>query len=78
MIISFTSEPILKSLDSTQDCFKASWSLHKSVHSKAKLASPGTANPQQQNSDSHGEGWSYCLRKGQSRAPKMPYFDWTG
>ncbi|XP_028754180.1 methionine aminopeptidase 1A [Neltuma alba] len=62
----------------TQDCFKSSWSSHKSVHLKAKLTSRGTGNPQQQNSDSHGEEWLYCLRKGQARIPKMPHFDWTG
>ncbi|KAM7260772.1 hypothetical protein ACFE04_026247 [Oxalis oulophora] len=56
----------------TQDCFKAAWTSHKSVHLKAKLSD---ANP---NSDLVNDGWLYCTRKGQSRTPKLPYFDWTG
>jgi len=40
---------------------------------KAKLSSPDT-----QNSGSPGEGWLYCLKRGQARTPKLPYFDWTG
>ncbi|XP_008232609.1 PREDICTED: methionine aminopeptidase 1A [Prunus mume] len=55
----------------TQDCFKASWSSHKSVHLKAKPSEPGTGTPDNQ-------GWLYCLKKGQARTPKLPYFDWTG
>ncbi|KAG5069377.1 hypothetical protein JHK85_001754 [Glycine max] len=57
----------------SQDCFKSSWSSHKSVHLKAKLSPPGT-----QNSDSLDEGWLYCLKRGQARTPKLPHFDWTG
>ena len=64
--------------NSTQDCFKASWSSHKSVHLKAKLASLGAGNPGEQNSDAVNEGWLYCLRKGHARTPKIPHFDWTG
>ncbi|XP_021911709.1 methionine aminopeptidase 1A-like [Carica papaya] len=62
----------------TQDCFKASWSSHKSVHLKAKQFALGTGPLAEQNSDSVTEGWLYCLRKGQSRTPKFPHFDWTG
>ncbi|XP_040368063.1 uncharacterized protein LOC112175172 isoform X2 [Rosa chinensis] len=54
----------------TQDCFKASWSLHKSVHLKAKQSNRA-GNPE-------NEGWQYCMKKGQGRTPKLPYFDWTG
>ncbi|TVU32061.1 hypothetical protein EJB05_23779 [Eragrostis curvula] len=49
----------------TQDCFKAAWSSHKSVHKKL--------DPQQL-----PEGWGYCLRKGRSRTLKLPAFGWTG
>ncbi|KAI3444708.1 hypothetical protein Pfo_001373 [Paulownia fortunei] len=62
----------------SQDCFKASWSSHKSVHLKAKLSSPGPENPGEQNSGLPNDGWLYCLRKGQARTPKLPHFDWTG
>ncbi|XP_056174083.1 methionine aminopeptidase 1A isoform X2 [Syzygium oleosum] len=55
----------------TQECFKASWSSHKSVHLKAKLCTLGTA-------ETLGDGWLYCLKKGQGRTPKLPHFDWTG
>jgi hypothetical protein len=65
-------------LNSTQDCFKASWSSHKSVHLKAKLSSLGTGTPLEQNSGLLDEGWLYCLKKGQARTPKLPHFDWTG
>lgn len=65
-------------LNSTQDCFKASWSSHKSVHLKAKLSSLGTGTPLEQNSGLLDEGWQYCLKKGQARTPKLPHFDWTG
>ncbi|KAJ0111902.1 hypothetical protein Patl1_00237 [Pistacia atlantica] len=58
----------------TQDCFKASWSSHKSVHLKAKLLGTGTPG----GSDGANEGWLYCLKKGQGRTPKLPHFDWTG
>jgi hypothetical protein len=71
ILISFIYlKPILISFDSSQECFKSSWSSHKSVHLKAKL---GT-----QNSDSLGEGWLYCSKRGQGRTPKLPHFDWTG
>ncbi|KAJ6675530.1 METHIONINE AMINOPEPTIDASE 1 [Salix viminalis] len=53
----------------SQDCFKASWSSHKSVHMKAK---------EEENSDGSREGWLYCTKRGQSRSPKLPHFDWTG
>ncbi|KAF3664361.1 Methionine aminopeptidase 1 [Capsicum annuum] len=62
----------------TQDCFKASWSSHKSVHLKAKLSSLATETPSEQNAASPSDGWLYCLRKGQARTPKIPHFDWTG
>ncbi|XP_050154283.1 methionine aminopeptidase 1A-like [Malus sylvestris] len=55
----------------TQDCFKASWNSHKSVHLKAKSSEAGSGTPEE-------EGWLYCLRKGQARTAKLPYFDWTG
>ncbi|KAM7508769.1 hypothetical protein LguiA_019222 [Lonicera macranthoides] len=54
----------------TQDCFKASWSSHKSVHLKAKLSSL--------DSSTASDDWLYCLRKGQTRSAKLPHFDWTG
>ncbi|KAJ8900240.1 hypothetical protein K2173_024880 [Erythroxylum novogranatense] len=62
----------------TQDCFKASWSSHKSGHLKAKLSTLGTDTQSEQKSDVLNEGWLYCLRKGQARSPKLPHFDWTG
>jgi hypothetical protein len=65
-------------LNSTQDCFKASWSSHKSVHLKAKLSSLGTDTPREKNSDLLDEGWLYCLKKGQARTAKLPHFDWAG
>ncbi|KAK4804488.1 hypothetical protein SAY86_004305 [Trapa natans] len=61
-----------------QDCFKASWSSHKSVHLKAKLSSTGTGVPDGQNSESISDGWLYCIKKGQARTPKLPHFDWKG
>jgi methionyl aminopeptidase len=57
----------------TQECFKAAWSSHKSVHVKAQLSSIGD-----QNSDLISQGWLYCVKKGQARTPKLPHFDWTG
>ncbi|CAL1411862.1 unnamed protein product [Linum trigynum] len=60
----------------TQDCFKASWSTHKSVHLKAKLSSIGTGTDDVKSN--LPEGWLYCLRKGQGRTSKLPQFDWTG
>ncbi|KAL3829558.1 hypothetical protein ACJIZ3_018360 [Penstemon smallii] len=62
----------------TQDCFKISWSSHKSVHLKANISSPVSENPAEQNSSSATDGWLYCLRNGQSRAQTLPHFDWTG
>ncbi|KAF2315377.1 hypothetical protein GH714_039063 [Hevea brasiliensis] len=62
----------------TQDCFKACWSSHKSVHVKAKLSSLGTGSTGEQDLGVLNEGWQYCLRRGQSRTPKLPHFDWTG
>ncbi|KAF5953034.1 hypothetical protein HYC85_010978 [Camellia sinensis] len=62
----------------TQDCFKSSWSSHKSVHLKAKLSALGLGSPGEQNSASPNDGWLYCLKKGQARTPKLPHFDWTG
>ncbi|XP_047951402.1 methionine aminopeptidase 1A-like isoform X2 [Salvia hispanica] len=61
----------------SQDCFKASWSSHKSVHSNSN-SSPASENSSERNSGLPNDGWLYCMRKGQSRTPKMPYFDWTG
>lgn len=57
---------------SSQDCFKVAWSSHKSVHAKLATAASDVSSEQ---SD---EGWQYCLRKGQMRTSKLPYFDWTG
>ncbi|XP_057807372.1 methionine aminopeptidase 1A-like isoform X2 [Salvia miltiorrhiza] len=62
----------------SQECFKASWSSHKSVHSNAKSSSPAPENSSEQNSGLRNDGWLYCLRKGQARTPKLPHFDWTG
>ncbi|KAF2303473.1 hypothetical protein GH714_018695 [Hevea brasiliensis] len=62
----------------TQDCFKASWSSHKSVHLKAKLFSFGTGSPGEQDLGGLNEGWLYCLQRGQTPTPKLPLFDWTG
>ncbi|CAL5398007.1 unnamed protein product [Camellia sinensis] len=62
----------------TQECFKASWSSHKSVHLKAKLSSFGPSTRGEQNLASSNDGWLYCLKKGQARTPKLPHFDWTG
>ncbi|OVA02997.1 Peptidase M24 [Macleaya cordata] len=62
----------------TQDCFKASWSSHKSVHLKAKLSTTRTGTPDETISGSINEGWLYCLKKGQARTPTLPHFDWTG
>ncbi|KAK1376325.1 Methionine aminopeptidase [Heracleum sosnowskyi] len=61
----------------TQDCFKASWSSHKSVHFKAKASMLKSNIAGEQNSKTPDD-WLYCLRKGQSRTTKLPRFDWTG
>lgn len=65
-------------LNSTQDCFKAAWSSHKSVHLKVKLSALAAGAPGEQKTDGANEGWLYCLKKGQARTSKLPYFDWTG
>ncbi|XP_042503796.1 methionine aminopeptidase 1A-like [Macadamia integrifolia] len=62
----------------TQDCFKVSWSSHKSLHLKAKLSTVSAVTPEEQSSTLPNEGWLYCLKKGQARAAKLPHFDWTG
>ncbi|KAG9452419.1 hypothetical protein H6P81_005323 [Aristolochia fimbriata] len=62
----------------TQDCFKASWSSHKSVHVKPKLSALVASTPDEQNAAALNNGWLYCLKKGQSRTSKLPHFDWTG
>jgi methionyl aminopeptidase len=49
----------------TQDCFKAAWSSHKSVHPKP-------------NAQQSPEGWKYCLKKGRARSLQLPRFEWTG
>lgn len=64
--------------NSTQDCFKAAWSSHKSVHVKAQLSSIANSLPGDQNSDLISQGWLYCVKKGQARTAKLPHFDWTG
>ncbi|XP_020576321.1 methionine aminopeptidase 1A isoform X1 [Phalaenopsis equestris] len=56
----------------SQDCFKASWSSHKSVHVKLKGDVALT------NSDELQKSWLYCLKKGQARTARPPLFDWTG
>ncbi|KAL3643781.1 Eukaryotic translation initiation factor 3 subunit I [Castilleja foliolosa] len=61
----------------SQDCFKASWDFHKSVHLKANLSSPAPENHGEQNSGSPNDGWLYCLKKGQPRTSNIPHFDWT-
>ncbi|KAH7863851.1 hypothetical protein Vadar_022731 [Vaccinium darrowii] len=65
-------------LTSSQDCFKSSWSTHKSVHLKEKLSALGIGSSGEQNSASPNDGWLYCIKKGQARTPKLPHFDWTG
>ncbi|KAJ8447330.1 hypothetical protein Cgig2_013107 [Carnegiea gigantea] len=62
------------STKSSQDCFKASWSSHKSVHLKAKASLLETDVARDKNT----EGWLYCLRKGQARTSTQPHFEWTG
>ncbi|XP_057980012.1 methionine aminopeptidase 1A isoform X2 [Malania oleifera] len=62
----------------TQDCFKVSWSSHKSVHLQPKLSSLRSDNLDDQNSALLTGDWLYCLKKGQARTSKLPHFDWTG
>lgn len=69
---------LLLLINSTQDCFKAAWSSHKSVHVKAQLSSIANSLPGDQNSDLVSQGWLYCVRRGQGRTHKLPHFDWTG
>lgn len=58
---------------STQDCFRTSWSSHKLVHPKSKLANVRSAHSEQSQ-----DGWLYCLKSGQARTSKLPHFGWTG
>lgn len=62
----------------TQECFKASWSSHKTVHLKSKLSQLTASTPDEQNSAALNDDWLYCLKKGQARTSKLPNFDWTG
>ncbi|XP_058084986.1 methionine aminopeptidase 1A-like [Magnolia sinica] len=62
----------------SQDCFKASWSSHKTVHLKSKLSRLTASTPDEQISAALNEGWLYCLKKGQARTSKLPHFYWTG
>ncbi|CAL9038049.1 unnamed protein product [Musa banksii] len=57
----------------TQDCFRISWSSHKLVHPKSKLANVRSAHSEQSL-----DGWLYCLKNGQARTSKLPHFGWTG
>ncbi|XP_047093590.1 methionine aminopeptidase 1A-like [Lolium rigidum] len=52
----------------SQDCFKAAWASHKSVHTKIDALT----------SQLSLEGWKYCLKKGRTRTLELPRFDWTG
>ncbi|CAI7803005.1 unnamed protein product [Closterium sp. NIES-53] len=73
---------------SSQECFKASWADHKALH-KAPPAGEGAgagavavvaagAGEGDEVAPYLQQGWLYVLRKGQTRAAKMPPFDWTG
>jgi len=62
----------------SQDCFKATWSSHKSVHTEARLPALRADSPEEQISAALSRGWLYCLKKGQSRTSRLPYFDWLG
>jgi len=63
----------------SQECFKEAWSSHKAVHSQAIQKHVVDGNGvQDQHSGALAQGWMYCIRKGQSRSPQMPAFDWTG
>ncbi|RWR87511.1 methionine aminopeptidase 1A [Cinnamomum micranthum f. kanehirae] len=62
----------------TQECFKASWNSHKTVHLKSKLSRLTASTPDEQNSAALNDDWLYCLKKGQARTSKLPNFDWTG
>lgn len=64
---------------SSQECFKEAWSSHKAVHSQAIQKHVVDGNGvQDPHSGALAQGWMYCIRKGQSRSPQMPAFDWTG
>jgi hypothetical protein len=60
--------------DSTQECFKASWSAHKSVHTKSTSGTDVSSI----SSEKSQSGWLYCLKKGQMRSSRLPNFEWTG
>ncbi|KAF9617783.1 hypothetical protein IFM89_038755 [Coptis chinensis] len=62
----------------SQDCFKASWSTHKSVHLKPKLSLISNADADDVISVALNQGWKYCIKRGQGRTINFPYFDWTG
>ncbi|GAB4844348.1 Microtubule-associated protein 1A [Ancistrocladus abbreviatus] len=62
----------------SQDCFKESWSSHKSVHLKAKASSVETGVTNNKNAETTIDGWLYCMKKGQARVSKLPHFDWPG
>ncbi|CAN6476638.1 unnamed protein product [Victoria cruziana] len=61
----------------SQDCFKALWSSHKSVHLNSEVHT-FSGNPQECISAALSKGWLYCLKKGQTRTNHLPCFDWTG
>ncbi|XP_057766975.1 methionine aminopeptidase 1A-like [Salvia miltiorrhiza] len=60
----------------SQECFKASWSSHKSVHLNAKSSLIASESYSEQNLGLPGDGWLYCLIEGQAQTPKLPHFDW--
>ncbi|CAM6128628.1 unnamed protein product [Calypogeia fissa] len=65
----------------SQDCFKAAWSSHKSVHSEASqnaFQALVSASAKDEISEFFSEGWLYCIHKGQRRSARMPTWEWTG
>ncbi|GJP54996.1 hypothetical protein CLOM_g13990 [Closterium sp. NIES-68] len=76
----------------SQECFKASWADHKALHKVQPAAEGAGAGALVAGGAGKGaggaaedevarylqQGWLYVLRKGQTRAGKMPPFDWTG
>ncbi|KAH9314085.1 hypothetical protein KI387_022712, partial [Taxus chinensis] len=62
----------------SQDCFKVAWSSHKSVHTEAKQPALRADSPEEQISAALNRGWLYCLKKGQKRSSRLPFYDWTG
>ncbi|CAI5520187.1 unnamed protein product [Closterium sp. Naga37s-1] len=72
----------------SQECFKASWADHKVLHKVPPAGEGAGAGAVAVVAAGAGEGdevapflqqgWLYVLRKGQTRAAKMPPFDWTG